>query len=98
RWPRDWSSDVCSSDLGGRARSNNYNVNGGHSGDQFINSPSIQPSPDSISEFRVISHNYDADLGRNSGSVINAITKSGSNAVHGRSEERRVGKECRSGG
>jgi len=68
---------------GGRARSNNYNVNGGHSGDQFINSPSIQPSPDSISEFRVISHNYDADLGRNSGSVINAITKSGSNAVHG---------------
>src|SRR5207244_3726911 len=39
--------------------------------------------PDSISEFRVISHNYDADLGRNSGSVINAITKSGSNAVHG---------------
>ena len=45
---------------GGRARSNNYNVNGGHSGDQFINSPSIQPSPDSISEFRVISHNYDA--------------------------------------
>ena len=68
---------------GGRARSNNYNVNGGHSGDQFINSPSIQPSPDSVSEFRVISHNYDADLGRNSGSVINVITKSGSNAFHG---------------
>ena len=68
---------------GGRARSNNYNVNGGHSGDQFINSPSIQPSPDSVSEFRVISHNYDAELGRNSGSVINVITKSGSNAFHG---------------
>ena len=70
---------------GGRARSNNYNVNGGHSGDQFINSPSIQPSPDSISEFRVISHNYDAELGRNSGSVINVITKSGSNTFHGSS-------------
>ena len=68
---------------GGRARSNNYNVNGGHAGDQFINSPSIQPSPDSISEFRVISHNYDAELGRNSGSVINVITKSGSEAFHG---------------
>ncbi len=68
---------------GGRARSNNYNVNGGHSGDQFINAPSIQPSPDSISEFRVISHNYDAELGRNSGSVINVITKSGSNTLHG---------------
>src|SRR6478672_1578298 len=68
---------------GGRARSNNYNVNGGHAGDQFINAPSLQPSPDSISEFRVISHNYDAELGRNSGSVINVITKSGSNTLHG---------------
>src|SRR5467141_1569437 len=39
---------------GGRARSNNYNVNGGNSGDQFVNAPSIQPSADSIAEFRVI--------------------------------------------
>jgi len=72
---------------GGRTRSNNYNVNGGHSGDQFVNSPSIQPSPDSISEFRVISHNYDAALGRNSGSVIEVITKSGGNAFHGKAYE-----------
>ncbi|PYX84720.1 MAG: hypothetical protein DMG70_05715 [Acidobacteria bacterium] len=72
---------------GGRARSNNYNVNGGHSGDQFVNAPSIQPSPDTIAEFRVISHNYDADLGRNSGSVLNVITKSGSNAFHGSTYE-----------
>jgi hypothetical protein len=42
---------------GGRSRSNNSNVNGGNAGDQMLNSPSIQPSPDSISEFRVISHN-----------------------------------------
>jgi len=68
---------------GGRARSNNYNVNGGHAGDQFINAPSLQPSPDTISEFRVISHNYDAELGRNSGSVLNVITKSGNNQWHG---------------
>src|SRR3984885_10066927 len=68
---------------GGRARSNNYNVNGGQAGDIFVNAPSLQPSPDSISEFRVISHDYDADLGRNSGSVINVVTKSGSNRFHG---------------
>jgi len=72
---------------GGRARSNNYNVNGGPSGDQFVNAPSIQPSADSIAEFRVISHNYDADLGRNSGSVLNVITKSGSDALHGSAYE-----------
>lgn len=68
---------------GGRARSNNYNVNGGYSSDVFINAPSLQPSPDSISEFRVISHDYDADLGRNAGSVINVVTKSGSDTFHG---------------
>jgi hypothetical protein len=68
---------------GGRSRSNNSNVNGGHAGDQMANSPSIQPSPDSISEFRVISHNYEAALGRNSGSVLNVITKSGGAALHG---------------
>ena len=68
---------------GGRARSNNYLVNGGYSSDQMVNSPSIEPSPDSISEFRILSHNYDADSGRNSGSVLNVITRSGSNAFHG---------------
>ncbi|MBZ5654477.1 MAG: carboxypeptidase regulatory-like domain-containing protein [Acidobacteriia bacterium] len=72
---------------GGRSRSNNSNVNGGHAGDQMVNSPSIQPSPDSVSEFRVISHNYEAALGRNSGSVLNVITKSGTTAFHGSAYE-----------
>jgi hypothetical protein len=68
---------------GGRTRSNNYYVNGGNSGDQMINFPSIEPSPDSIGEFRVISHNYDASSGRNSGSILNVITKSGGSKLHG---------------
>jgi hypothetical protein len=72
---------------GGRSRSNNSNVNGGAAGDQMVNAPSLEPSPDSISEFRVISHNYDAALGRNSGSVLNVITKSGTSAFHGSAYE-----------
>jgi hypothetical protein len=68
---------------GGRTRSNNYNVNGGYSADLFVNSPAIQPSPDSVSEFRVISHNYEAALGRNSGSILNVITRSGGSSFHG---------------
>ncbi|HET7893094.1 MAG TPA: carboxypeptidase regulatory-like domain-containing protein, partial [Candidatus Sulfotelmatobacter sp.] len=68
---------------GGRSRSNNSSVNGGAAGDQMVNSPSLEPATDSISEFRVISHNYDASLGRNSGSVLNVITKSGTAAFHG---------------
>jgi hypothetical protein len=38
---------------GDRTRSNNSSVNGGVSGDQTINFPSIQPSPDSVGEFRI---------------------------------------------
>jgi hypothetical protein len=72
---------------GGRARSNNNNVNGGAAGDQMVNAPSIEPSTDSIREFRVLSHNYDAASGRNSGSVLNVVTKSGARQWHGSAYE-----------
>jgi hypothetical protein len=68
---------------GGRGRSNNFNVNGGDGNDLFVNSPGIQPTPDSIAEFRVLTNTFDAEYGRNSGAVINVVTKSGSNAFHG---------------
>src|SRR5271163_1011526 len=68
---------------GGRGRSNNYTVNGGDGNDLFVNGPAIQPSPDAIAEFRVLTNTFDAEYGRNSGSVINVVTKSGSNSVHG---------------
>ncbi|MGB8542473.1 MAG: carboxypeptidase regulatory-like domain-containing protein [Candidatus Acidiferrales bacterium] len=68
---------------GGRGRSNNYMVNGGDGNDIFVNGPAIQPSPDAIEEFRVITNTFDAEYGRNSGSVVNVVTKSGTNSVHG---------------
>ena len=68
---------------GGRTRSNNFSVNGGDANDQFVNSPTVQPNPDSVEEFRVITNTFDAEYGRNSGSVVNVITKSGSNDLHG---------------
>src|ERR1700736_2143785 len=68
---------------GGRGRSNNYSVNGGDGNDLFANLPAIEPSPDSIEEFRVISNSFDAEYGRNSGAVVNVITKSGTNSLHG---------------
>jgi outer membrane receptor protein involved in Fe transport len=68
---------------GGRGRSNNYMVNGGDGNDIFVNSPAIQPSPDAVEEFRVLTNTFDAEYGRNSGSVVNVVTKSGTNAVHG---------------
>jgi hypothetical protein len=68
---------------GGRGRDNNFTVNGGDGNDQFANLPAIQPSPDSIAEFRVLTNTFDAEYGRNSGAVVNVVTKSGTNEIHG---------------
>jgi len=68
---------------GGRGRANNFSVNGGDANDQFVNLPTVQPSPDSIEEFRVLTNTFDAEYGRNSGSVVNVVTKSGTNQWHG---------------
>ncbi len=68
---------------GGRGRSNNFSVNGGDGNDLFVNSPGIEPSPDAIQEFKVITNTFDAEYGRNSGAVINVVTKSGTNQFHG---------------
>ncbi|MGZ4814073.1 MAG: outer membrane beta-barrel protein [Terriglobales bacterium] len=72
---------------GGRGRSNNFNVNGGDANDQFVNLPTVQPSPDSIEEFRVLTNTFDAEYGRNSGAVVNVVTKSGTNQFHGNGYE-----------
>lgn len=68
---------------GGRGRANNFNVNGGEANDLFLGQPAIQPSPDSIEEFRVLTAGFDAEHGRNSGSVVNVVTRGGTNQFHG---------------
>lgn len=72
---------------GGRGRDNNFTVNGGDGNDQFAGLPAIQPSPDAIAEFRVITNTFDAEYGRNSGAVVNVVTKSGTNDFHGSAYE-----------
>src|ERR1700740_1409474 len=47
----------------------------------------ISPSQDWVQEFRVVDSPYQADTGRNLGSVVNTITKSGTNDVHGTAYE-----------
>ena len=78
------SSNVGSVSVnGGRGRSNNFSVNGGDANDMFVNLPTVQPSPDSVEEFRILTNTFDAEYGRNSGAVVNVVTKSGTNAFHG---------------
>ncbi|MGH9751822.1 MAG: carboxypeptidase regulatory-like domain-containing protein [Blastocatellia bacterium] len=70
---------------GQRAQANNFMLDGGDSNDLAINVPdAVQGfSPDALQEFRILTNTYSAEYGRNSGSVVNAISKSGGNQFHG---------------
>jgi hypothetical protein len=68
---------------GQRARSNNFQLDGQSNNDNSISGPNIFfGNQDAIAELQVIT-NYSAEYGRNMGSVVNYITKSGTNAYHG---------------
>ena len=47
----------------------------------------VSPSQDWVQEFRVVDSPYTADNGRNLGSVVNTVTKSGTNSIHGAAYE-----------
>ena len=70
---------------GQRAQSNNFMLDGGDSNDLAINVPDAVTgfSPDALLEFRILTNTYGADFGRNSGSIVNVISKSGTNDFHG---------------
>jgi Carboxypeptidase regulatory-like domain/TonB-dependent Receptor Plug Domain len=78
---------------GSRGRSNNFLLDGTDMNDGYRNDPAINEAGvfgdpatilpiDAVAELRVLS-NYEAEYGRNSGAVINIVTKSGTNNWHG---------------
>jgi hypothetical protein len=78
---------------GSRGRANNFLLDGTDMNDGFRNDPAINEAGvfgdpatilpiDAVAELNVIS-NYGAEFGRNSGAVVNIVTKSGTNALHG---------------
>ena len=68
---------------GSQSAQNSYLINGADSIDLVRNLPSIIPSPDAIQEFNFISSTINPEYGRNSGGILNAIIKSGTNQFHG---------------
>src|SRR3984957_314697 len=68
---------------GSRETANSYVVNGESAGDPLTNGASVVPNLDSIAEFRLLTNNFDAEYGHFSGGIINVVTKSGANSIHG---------------
>ena len=68
---------------GQREDANGYLVNGGDVKELMNGGTTIIPDLDSIAEFRVLTNNFDAEFGNYSGGIVNVITKSGANQIHG---------------
>src|SRR5215471_3539317 len=68
---------------GQRNQSNNFLLDGATNNDSFNTGFVLRPPPDAIQEFKILTHSYDAEYGRNAGSVVNVVTKSGTNDWHG---------------
>jgi hypothetical protein len=72
---------------GGRPTQNNYRLDGLSINDYGNGGPGsvlgVSLGVDAIQEFSVLTGNYSAEYGRTSGGVVNAISKSGTNAFHG---------------
>ncbi|HEY4047484.1 MAG TPA: carboxypeptidase regulatory-like domain-containing protein [Acidobacteriaceae bacterium] len=76
---------------GNRPQQNNYRLDGISINDYSNGAPGsvlgINLGVDAIQEFSVITNNADASYGRSSGGIINAITRSGTNDIHGSAYE-----------
>jgi Carboxypeptidase regulatory-like domain len=68
---------------GMREAANGYILNGISVQETGYSGAGAVPNLDSISEFRIITNNFDAEYGNYSGGQINVVTKSGTNGLHG---------------
>jgi Carboxypeptidase regulatory-like domain/TonB-dependent Receptor Plug Domain len=71
---------------GARDRNNNFLLDGVDNNDTSVPGSMggvLSSNPESAEEFRVITDNFNAEYGRNTGAIIDVVTKSGSNSLHG---------------
>src|SRR5271155_3514417 len=68
---------------GQRPESNNFMIDGADNESSVDGGFVLKPPIDAIAEFKILSHNANAEFGRNTGSTTNIVTRSGTNSFHG---------------
>ncbi len=68
---------------GQRSESLTFLVNGADNNDFLGNNAVVDPNPDALGEFKILTNNYEAEYGRTAGGIINQVIKSGTNSFHG---------------
>ena len=68
---------------GQRGRSNLVQVDGADNTDNSVNASRSTVSQEAVQEFQVVSNSFAAEFGRSAGGVVNVVTKSGTNDLHG---------------
>jgi len=79
----DLNSDNATPVLGERANNTGFLIDGLPNENELAGGASSQFNQDTIAEFQVITTGYKAEFGHSSGGVVNVITKSGGNDIHG---------------
>jgi Carboxypeptidase regulatory-like domain/TonB dependent receptor len=68
---------------GGLVRKDPYYIDGGNVALHVYGGLAVDPNPDALQEIRVVTNNFSAEFGQASGFIMEATTKSGTNAFHG---------------
>ncbi len=69
---------------GNRGVENNITLDGSNNNEVAVGGATgAQPRPDAVQEFRILTNNFEAEFGRNTGSVVNVVVNSGTNDYHG---------------
>lgn len=66
-----------------RSNTNSFYLDGALDTSYYRGGGNVIPNPDALAQFRVLTTNFDAEFGRYPGAVVNVITRSGSNQIHG---------------
>jgi hypothetical protein len=61
----------------------NYQLDGADHNDTYLNNALPFPNPDAVQEFSLLSGNFSAEYGNAGGGIVNVVTRSGTNEIHG---------------